>query len=230
MNNNEIVLNVVKEFHNEILNNNFVIDKSGVKTVEFINYNMKLNPLQPIIDIGPKKTNEKYVEKELQWYLSQSLNIHPIMSDVQIWTQVCDTNGFINSNYGWCIFSENNYNQYDFVLHELQNNPYSRRACMIYNRPAMVIDYNTNGRSDYMCTNYVSCFIRNGELIYNIKQRSCDFIYGFFNDFAWHCWVYQKLQSDLKCNAGIINYTIDSFHVYERHFDIISKIVNRFNS
>jgi thymidylate synthase len=229
MSNNEIVLNVVKEFHNEILNDNFVIDKSGVKTVEFINYNMKLNPLQSVIDVGPKKTNEKYVEKELQWYLSQSLNIHPMMSDVQIWTQVCDNNGFINSNYGWCIFSENNYNQYDFVLHELQNNPYSRRACMIYNRPSMVIDYNINGRSDYMCTNYVSCFIRNGELIYNIKQRSCDFIYGFFNDFAWHCWVYQKLQNDLKCNTGIINYTIDSFHVYERHFDIISKIVNHFN-
>jgi len=230
MSNDDYILDVVKEFNLQIKNKNFVIDKTGVKTVEFINYNMSLDPEFPLIDLGPKKTNEKYVKKELQWYLSQDLNVYPQMSDVKIWTQVCDKDGNINSNYGWCIFNEQNYNQYDFVKNELQLNPCSRRACMIYNRPSMTKDYNKNGRSDYMCTMYVSCFIRNGKLIYNIKQRSCDFIYGFFNDFAWHCYVYNKLQKELNCGIGVINYNIDSFHVYERHFDIIDNIVNHFNS
>lgn len=230
LNNNEIILNVTKKFNNEILSNNFIIDKSNVKTVEFINYNMQLNPMQSIIDLGVKKTNEDYIKKELEWYLSQNLNVYPQMKDIKIWTQICDRDGFVNSNYGWCIFHKDNYNQYEFVLNELQKNPYSRRACMIYNRPSMTKDYNKNGRSDYICTNYIQCFIRDNKLIYNVKQRSCDFIFGFFNDFAWHCWVYEKLQKDLNCQTGVINYTIDSFHVYERHFSLIKKVCDYFEN
>jgi thymidylate synthase len=93
----------------------------------------------------------------------------------------------------------------------------------MYNRPSMTEDYNKNGRSDYICTIYTQLFIRDNKLIYNVKQRSCDAIYGFFNDFAWHCYVYDKVFKDLllsypSLEIGHINYSIDSFHIYEKHF------------
>ena len=214
----------IVKLYTKLFKENFVIDKSGVKMVELLGISIKLNPNQPILNFGKKKSNEAYIKKELDWYLSQDLNVYPMMKDVKIWTEVADKDGYINSNYGWCIFSEANYSQYDFVLEELNRNRESRRACMIYNRPSMTIDYNYRGRSDYICTNYVQCFIRKGKLEYHIHQRSCDMVFGFFNDFAWHCYVYNRLVKDLNVSVGNILYIIDSFHVYERHFPILTEI------
>lgn len=229
LNNNEIILDIFKELKNMYINKEFIIDKSGVKTLEFINKTITLNPIQPNIDIGIRKTNEKYVQKELDWYLSQDLNVYPQMSDITIWTKICDKEGFINSNYGWCVFSKENGNQYKFVLEELKNNSSSRRACMIYNRPSITTDYCFNGRSDYICTMYTAFFIRNNKLIYNVKQRSCDIVYGFFNDFAWHCYIYNKVYMELKnvykdLEIGSLNYNFDSLHIYEKHFKLFDKI------
>jgi len=228
MSNNEVVLAKFKELKTLYETSTFVKDKSGVKLVELIDTTMKLNPTQPFLDLGFKSSSVQYIKKELKWYLSQSLSIHPFMDDVKIWTEVCDHQGIINSNYGWCIFSEENFSQYNYALNELINNESSRRACMMYNRPSMTKDYNLNGRSDYMCTIYTQSFIRDNKLIYNIKQRSVDAIFGFFNDFAWHCYVYTRLLTDLRSTypnlcMGIINYNMDSLHVYERHFKLFDK-------
>lgn len=212
------------KLYTKLFYEDFVIDKSNVKMVELLGITMKLNPDQPLLNFGKKKSNEAYIEKELKWYLSQDLNVYPQMKDIEIWTKVADKDGYINSNYGWCIFADDNYNQYDFVIEELSRNRESRRACMIYNRPSMTKDYNKDGRSDYICTNYVQCFIRNNKLEYHIHQRSCDMVFGFFNDFAWHCYVYNFLVKDLNVLKGNILYIIDSFHTYERHFPILTEM------
>lgn len=225
--NENLLDSTIINFYNKILHNEYVIDKSGVKLVEIINWSIKLNPLHSILQFTDKrKTSESYVEKELAWYLSQDLSVNEISKVAKIWSIVCSTKGLVNSNYGWCIFSKENYEQYQHVLKELQNNATSRRALMIYTRPSMWQDYNKDGMSDFICTNTVHCFIRNNKLIYIVNQRSCDFWFGFRNDFAWHCYVYKKLCNDLQIDAdnlGII-YNADSLHVYEKHFDIIKEI------
>lgn len=231
--NEKILLKYFKKLNNKIINNDFVIDKSGVKCVELISARIKnLNPLQSILDFKVKKTNEEYCKKELNWYLSQSLSINNYVDDITIWKQVAtkDEKREVNSNYGWCIFSTENYSQYENCLTELLNNSNSRRAEMIYTRPNMWMDHNRNGMSDFCCTDGVQCFIRDNKLYYIIKQRSCDIIYGFFNDFYWHCFVYNKLYNDLKQKyncllIGEIIYNAYSLHCYERHFDLIKKII-----
>ena len=61
--------------------------------------------------------NVEYVERELKWYLSESLNVNDIPDGVPtIWQQVSDKDGFINSNYGWTTFSKENYSQFDTVV------------------------------------------------------------------------------------------------------------------
>lgn len=230
MTNEQILFPVIQEFHNKIQNEDFVIDKSGVKCVEIIAAKIKnLDPLQALLDFKVKKTNEIYCKKELSWYLSQDLNIYPQMQDVTIWKQVADKNGFINSNYGWCIFAKENYSQYENCKNELIKNKESRRALMIYTRPSIWIDYNQDGRSDYICCISNQFFIRNNKLISIVNFRSQDFIYGFFNDFYWKCWVYNKLYDDLKIIypellIGYIDWNIGSLHCYEKHFSLLEKI------
>lgn len=211
--------------------NSFVVDKTGVKLVEIINANFTLDPSQPYFNFPGKKTSEEYVKAELEWYNSLDLSIDFIGEKAKIWKQVASTDNLVNSNYGWCIFSIENGEQYKECFTELIKNPESRRAIMIYTRPSMHVDYCKNGMNDFICTNTVQCFIRDDELLYLVDMRSNDAVFGFFNDFCWHCHVYNKLLKDLQkiyphvkaCSEGIIWHAA-SFHVYERHFDMLDKI------
>ena len=236
MTNEDILLKSFKKLYALYKKEKFVIDKSGVKVIELIDHHISnLNPKQPYLDFGVRKTNEDYVKKESNWYNSQSLSINGYVDDVKIWKQVADKDGLVNSNYGWCIYSKDNYNQYENCLHELEKNQYSRRACMIYNRPSMQIDYCKNGMSDFICTFSTQQFIRNNKLYYIVNMRSNDSIFGFGNDFAWHCEVYNKLYNDLKktypkLKYGKIHWNAGSFHIYERHFDLLKDICETFKS
>lgn len=209
----------------------FTIDKTGVKTVEMLNMNVCLNPLQPVLEFPGRKTPEEYCKKEIDWYLSQDLSIKMIGQYAKIWCNVAASDDTVNSNYGWCIFSKDNGSQYEHCLNELKENANSRRAMMIYTRPSMQEDYCRDGMSDFICTNNVQCFIRNNKLYYLVYMRSNDAIFGLGPDLYWHCWVYKKLLEDLQSTYPDLTASDDglywnagSFHVYERHFNMLDKI------
>lgn len=217
--NNHSIRNI---FANKWLDKEFVIDKSGSKMLEIVG--ASFIPTEEFI-FG--QVNRDYVEREIQWYHSQSLNVNDIPGKVpEIWKQVADSEGVINSNYGWCIFSKDNGNQYKKALDELIASPLSRRAIMIYTRPEMWVDYNYDGRSDFMCTNAVQYVIRNNALSAIVQMRSNDVVFGFRNDYAWQKHVLEMLLKDLNDLGmpyvmGNIVWQVGSLHVYERHFDLV---------
>ena len=217
MYNRNTVSDVRNEFHRLYNEEIFVTDKSGVKMLEICNASFIAD--EPSI-FG--KVNEDYVQRELEWYYSQSLCVNDIPGGAPaIWASVADNDGMINSNYGWCIFSKDNYNQYDHVLNELKDFSESRRAVMIYTRPNMWYDYNHNSRSDFMCTNAVQYLVRNGRLETIVQMRSNDVVFGYKNDFAWQNHVRNKLANDLSVEPGNIHWNVGSLHVYERHFQLV---------
>jgi len=122
-------------------------NKTGSKTVEIINATFIAD--EPTI-FGT--VNEEWVERESQWYHSQSLNVNDIPGGPpKIWSMVATPEGFINSNYGWCLFSPDNYAQFLGCAQQLKDDEFSRRAIMIYTRPSMQVEYNKDGMSDFMC-------------------------------------------------------------------------------
>ena len=196
---------------------NYVTDKSGVKMLELISVSFVAD--QPAI-FG--KVNQDYVDREIAWYKSQSLNVNDIPGGPPaIWKQVADKDGFINSNYGWCIWSQFNGSQYENAVAELKKNPESRRAVMIYTRPSMHFKYNIGGMSDFMCTNAVQYVIRHGQVNAIVQMRSNDVVFGYKNDYAWQKHVLDLVAADLDVPAGVILWNAGSLHVYERHFDLI---------
>lgn len=206
--------------------NEFVTDKSGVKTVEIAPVMFKADEA---LIFG--KLNQDYIERELKWYLSQSRYVADIPGKTPlIWEAVADENGMINSNYGWAIFSEENGNQFANVVKHLIENPYTRRANMIYTRPSMHTDYNANGMSDFMCTNNVQYQIRDGKLNAVVHMRSNDAIFGYRNDWAWQDYVLSRLVDTLQSHEimvekGDIYWCADSLHVYQRHFGLIEQYI-----
>jgi thymidylate synthase len=210
------VEHIREHFIEELKYGRFVTDKTGVKTIEMVGACFEANHPSIFGDI-----NEEYVQRELEWYKSMSLYVDDIPGITPaIWKQVASTEGKINSNYGWAIYSEDNGLQYLNVLDELTANPNSRRAVMIYTRPTMWTDYNHNGMSDFMCTNAVQYMIRDGQLVAVVQMRSNDVVFGYRNDYAWQKYVADMLTRDLGLDVEPkIIWQVGNLHVYERHFD-----------
>jgi thymidylate synthase len=214
----------------EILNAQFVADEPTIFGVE----------------------NPDYVARELEWYLSQSLNVHDIPGGPpKIWRRVCGVGGKVNSNYGWCVYSEENGDQLRHCVEELTRNWQSRRACMIYQRPSMHEDATDDGMQDFICTNVVHVHVRRdpvrGErarelpydsvigsyephLHYSVCMRSNDAVFGYKNDLAWHAHVQGELIDLLKESSpdrfehlrrAPIMWNAASLHVYRRHFNLV---------
>jgi len=207
----------------------FVVDKTGVSTLELVGASFCANEGSIFGDV-----NDDYIERELEWYLSQSLYVKDIPGKVpKIWQDVSSRDGKINSNYGYLVFNSENYAQYENVLMELSRSPNSRRAVMIYTRPSMHSNWCVDGMSDFVCTNAVQYMIRDGELQVVVQMRSNDVVYGYRNDYAWQKYVQDKLVYDYnggtkkadKIVAGDIVWQVGSLHVYERHYSLIEKYI-----
>ena len=231
--NEDIVFHFFEQLYDKLISNDFVIDKSGVKTVELLAPQMILDPSQDNFDFGSKKTNIDYVKKEHEWYLSKDLSILGHVDDIKIWNQVSDSNKEINSNYGYLVYGRGNFNQFDNVLKKLKDNPDNRQAVIYYGRPSIHYEANSFGASDFICTFYQHFFIRNNSLVCITSMRSNDAVFGFFNDIPWFHSViknmYEKLKEvypDLKLGKHI--FTPNSFHVYERHFDMLKNLVENY--
>jgi thymidylate synthase len=204
---------------------NFVTDKSGVKTIEIIGETFEVTE-----DSIFGEPNKDYIKREIDWYVSQSLNVNDIPGETpKIWKQVATKSGEINSNYGYLIYSKENYNQYENCLHELLRNRDSRRACMIYTRPSIHLDYNRDGMSDFICTESVKYYIRDNQLIALVSMRSNDGWAGFRNDKYWQQYVLDELYSDLQIQYNLsgkkIFWISGSLHLYEQQFYLIDHYI-----
>ncbi len=211
------VADVREWFHDLKRREKFVQDKSGVQMIEVVGATFEADE-ETIF--GP--VNHDYVERELQWYKSQSRNVNDIPGGPPaIWKQVATPSGEINSNYGFLVWSEENGQQYDNVLKELRKQETSRRACMIYTRPSIWKEFNRDGMSDFICTNAVQFLIRDGKLNAVVQMRSNDVVFGYRNDFAWQKHVLHSLARDLSIEPGTVIWHAGSLHVYSRHFNLI---------
>lgn len=184
-----------------------------------------------------REPNYNYFNRELEWYKSESLNVNDIPGGApEMWRICASPSGYINSNYGWMIWSKDNGYQFDSCFKKLLDDPHTREACMIYNRPSMQEEYNKDGMHDFCCTYSVQCFLNEDEqnkthLKYIVYMRSNDAVFGFDNDSLWHQNVQLMLANKLSqkdaLNKEIICDNIiwhaGSLHVYERHFEYLDE-------
>lgn len=181
-----------------------------------------------------REPNYDYAKREIEWYESQSLYVKDIPGKVpKIWEMCADKDGKINSNYGWCIWSKENGLQYENCIGRLLDDPHTREACMIYTRPSMQVDCNSNGMHDFMCTYATQVFLNEVrtdtntyELDYTVFMRSNDAIFGYNSDRYFASYVQSKMVDDLIAKGfnvikGDIIWNASSLHVYERHFKLL---------
>ena len=181
-----------------------------------------------------KGASEAYIKHELEWYQSMDLNIkgHDGIENNKVWQSCATDKGNINSNYGWCLFSKENYEQFDNAIKSVAANNMTKQAVMIYSRPSIHYEWNDNvhAKKDMICTVYVSALLRDKKLHWHVHMRSNDIWFGLRNDLAWQQWVQEQFVEKLnamsiKCKCGDILWFADSLHLYDKNYDLARKFL-----
>lgn len=208
----------------------FTVDRTGSKTIEILGASFIADDYTIFGEL-----NKEYAYAEVAWYESMSLNINDIYNGQKeppaAWKMSADKHGNINSNYGNLVFSHLHYDQFEHVRKELDRNPNSRRATMIYTRPSIWVEATENDKSDFICTNAVTYYIRDNKLHTVVQMRSNDAVFGYKNDLYWQKHIRDALliSLDEKYELGNIYWQVQNLHVYERHFPMIENFIETGN-
>lgn len=221
------VQDIREYFKSELAAERFTIDKTGAKTIEILGASFIAD--EPAI-FGT--VSEEYVQAELDWYDSESTNIYDIYGEDReppaAWKYSANDHGEINSNYGHLVYSDKYFNQFENALSELVMNRDSRRAQMVYNRPSIWAEFDENGKSDFICTNAQTFYIRDGALHMVSQMRSNDVVFGYKNDYAWARTLMERMIGRYhmevggeRLKMGTLTWQVMNLHVYERHFHLL---------
>jgi len=154
---------------------------------------------------------ENYAEAEWQWYLSGDKNINAL-GDIygkipQIWYDMADKNGNVNSNYGW---QWQRQNQIDYVVGLLKSNPDTRQAAIsIYDAKE-----HKNYKHDTPCTYAVQFTIVHNRLDMCVTMRSNDLWYGFCNDQYCFSKLQEMVSKQLNIETGVYYHFAHNMHLY----------------
>ena len=179
-----------------------------------------------------RRTGLKSCMDEILWiYQKKSNNIHDLNS--HIWDEWADETGSIGKAYGYQIgvkshYKEGDMDQMDRVLFDLKQNPYSRRI--------MTNTYVFSDLSEmhlYPCAYGVTYNVtkRPGEekLVLNmvLNQRSQDVLAANNGNVCQYAILLMMVAQVCDMVPGELLHVIADAHIYDRHVDIIKKLITR---
>ena len=152
-----------------------------------------------------------YANAEWKWYLSENKNISKLGEIYgkipEIWKRMADSDGNVNSNYGW-QWGRNN--QIDHVVNLLKYNPDTRQAAISIYDCKEYQDYKT----DTPCTYAVQFTIVHGRLDMCVTMRSNDLWYGFCNDQYCFSMLQEMISLELGIEIGVYYHFAHNMHLY----------------
>ncbi len=119
------------------------VDFAGTKALFNVGFYIENPALNDIKDSKVKRNwSVEYAEAEWQWYLSGDRNIEKLGELYgkvpAIWKRMADTDGNVNSNYGW---QWERTSQLDIVIQMLKDNPETRQAAISIYDGKEISDY-----------------------------------------------------------------------------------------
>ncbi len=158
-----------------------------------------------------RKWSEEYAEAEWQWYLSGDRSINKL-GDLygkipQIWLDMADKHGNVNSNYGW-QWERNG--QLDKIVGMLEKTPETRQACISIYDGKEFDDYS----NDTPCTYAVQFTIVHNRLDMCVTMRSNDLWYGFCNDQYQFSKLQEMVSKRLEIETGVYYHFAHNMHLY----------------
>lgn len=230
----EAYVNILRELNESP---QFVSSPRGMKVKEIIGYQFKItNPRDRIPYVPEREFSIHYLIAELLWYFSGNDSTRWISNYSNFWSKISDDGTTANSAYGSRIFKphsriagtiDSTWTQWKYIVEELKNDPDSRRAVVHIRSPQDSI----LAKLDVPCTLSLQFFLREDKVHMVASMRSSDVILGLAYDIPAFTLFQEllavELTKELGRPVGLGTYThiSASLHVYERHFEMVERIL-----
>ena len=173
-----------------------------------------------------RKTYVKSAVDEMLWiWQKKSNNIHDLNSHV--WDEWADADGSIGKAYGYQLgvkhqYKEGMMDQVDRVIHDLKNNPDSRRIMTnIY------VHQDLHEMNLYPCAYSMTFNVTDGRLNAILNQRSQDVLAANNWNVVQYAVLIHMLAQVCDLQPGELVHVIADAHIYDRHVDIIKELIER---
>ena len=198
----------------------FKPDRTGTGTYSWFGAQARFPLSEGFPLLTTKKLHAKSVIYELLWFLRGDTNVKWLNEQgVTIWDEWTDENGDLGRVYGaqWCDWRApggRSIHQIDQVIHQIQNNPDSRR---------LIVSAWNVGEIEQMalppCHTLFQFFVQEGELSCQLYQRSADLFLGVPFNIASYALLTLMVAQVCGLNAGAFVHTFGDLHLYSNHLD-----------
>ncbi len=200
-------------------------DRTGVGTRAVFGQQMRFDLSQGFPLLTTKKLHTRSIILELLWFLRGETNINTL--GCKIWDEWADENGELGAIYGkqwrsWGTASGAEIDQISILLHDLKNNPDSRRH--------IVSAWNV-GELEQMalppCHLLFQFFVAEGKLSCQLYQRSADSFIGVPFNIASYALLTHMIAQQCDLEVGEFIWTGGDCHIYQNHFEQVDTQLQR---
>lgn len=233
---------LMKQYHDllqHVLNNgNQKGDRTGTGTISVFGHQMRFDLSKGFPMVTTKKLHLKSIVHELLWFLKGDTNIGYLQENgVRIWNDWADENGDLGPVYGhqWRNWNNEEIDQIKEMVHNLKNNPNSRRMLVSAWNPSVLPDTSksfsenvSNGKAALPpCHAFFQFYVADGKLSCQLYQRSADIFLGVPFNIASYALFTLMMAQVCGYEAGEFIHTFGDAHIYNNHMEQVELQLSR---
>lgn len=203
-------------------------DRTGTGTISVFGRQLRFNLQDGFPLVTTKKVHMKSIIHELLWFLQGDTNIKYLNDNgVRIWNEWADEEGELGPVYGhqwrsWPTPDGGHIDQISQVVHQLKNNPDSRRILVSAWNVAEV-----NNMALPPCHTLFQFYVADGKLSCQLYQRSADVFLGVPFNIASYALLTQMMAQVCDLQPGEFIHTFGDTHLYLNHLEQASLQLSR---
>ena len=213
-------------------------DRTGTGTISIFGYQMRFDLNKGFPLVTTKKVHFKSIVHELLWFISGDTNIRYLQENgVKIWNQWADENGDLGPVYGkqWRDWNGESIDQLQRVIHQLKENPNSRRMMVSAWNPSVLPDTSrsfadnvANGKAALPpCHALFQFYVADNKLSCQLYQRSADVFLGVPFNIASYALLTQMIAQVCDLEVGDFVHSFGDVHIYQNHVEQVELQLTR---
>ena len=213
-------------------------DRTGTGTISCFGYQMRFDLSEGFPILTTKKLHLKSIIHELLWFIKGETNIAYLKeNNVRIWDEWADENGDLGPVYGhqWRNWNSEGIDQIKDLIHQIKNNPNSRRMIVSAWNPTVLPDTSIsfsenvkNGKAALPpCHAFFQFYVSEGKLSCQLYQRSADTFLGVPFNIASYALFTMMIAQVTDLAPGDFVHTFGDVHLYNNHLDQAKEQLSR---
>ena len=204
-------------------------DRTGVGTRSLFGYQMRFDLQAGFPLVTTKRLHLKSIIYELLWFLRGDTNIQYLNNNgVKIWDEWADADGNLGPVYGkqwrsWATPDGGSIDQVSQLIHDLKNNPDSRRhiisAWNVADLPQMALSPCHCLFQFYVAPPNLAKGEQKGRLSCQLYQRSADVFLGVPFNIASYALFTMMVAQVCNLEAHEFIHTFGDVHLYNNHIE-----------